>query len=62
VSVGMSFVINSGFGFDRIPSADAGSESRKSTESSSKTSRQGKPSSGLPTASRAQISRPLTSP
>jgi hypothetical protein len=36
VSVGMSLVIDSGFGFDRIRSADAGSESRKSTESSSK--------------------------
>ena len=41
VSVGMSLVISSGFGFDRITCVYAGSESRKSTESSSKTSRKG---------------------
>ncbi len=36
MSVGMSLVISSGFGFDRITCVYAGSESRKSTESSSK--------------------------
>jgi len=41
VSVGMSLVISSGFGFERILCIYAGSESRKSTESSSKTSRKG---------------------
>ena len=46
MSVGMSLVISSGFGFDRIPCIYAGSESRKSTESSSKTSRKGSSSSG----------------
>jgi len=39
VSVGMSLVISSGVGFDRIACVYAGSESRKSTESSSKSSR-----------------------
>jgi hypothetical protein len=39
VSVGMSLVINSGFGFDRILCVYAGSECRKSTESSSTSSR-----------------------
>ena len=39
MSVGMSLVISSGFGFDRIPCVYAGSESRKSTESSSTISR-----------------------
>jgi len=43
VSVGMSLVISSGFGFDRITCVYAGSESRKSIESSSKTSRKGSP-------------------
>jgi hypothetical protein len=37
VSVGMSLVISSGFGFDRITCVYAGSKRRKSTESSSKT-------------------------
>jgi hypothetical protein len=41
VSAGMSLVISSGSGFDRIPCIYAGSECRKSTESSSKTSRKG---------------------
>ena len=39
----MSLVISSGFGFDRITCVYAGSESRKSIESSSKTSRKGSP-------------------
>ena len=46
MSVGMSLVISSGFGFDRITCVYAGSESRKSIESSSKTSRKGRASSG----------------
>jgi len=46
VSVGMSLVISSGFGFDRITCVYAGSESRKSIENSSKTSRKGRPSLG----------------
>jgi len=46
VSAGMSLVISSGFGFDRIPCIYAGSESRKSTESSSNTSRKGDHLSG----------------
>ena len=39
MSVGMSLVINSDFGFDRILCVYAGSECRKSTESSSTSSR-----------------------
>jgi hypothetical protein len=39
VSLGMSLVISSGFGFDRITCVYAGLEKRKSTESSSKSSR-----------------------
>ena len=39
MSVGMSLVISSGFGFDRIPCIYVGSKRRKSTESSSKSSR-----------------------
>jgi hypothetical protein len=37
----MSLVISNGFGFDRITCVYTGSASRKSTESSSKTSRKG---------------------
>ncbi len=53
MSVGMSLVISSGFGFDRITCVYAGSESRKSIESSSKTSRKGRPSSGRSRVPRA---------
>ena len=41
MSAGMSLVISDGAGFDRIPCIYADSESRKSNESSSKTTRKG---------------------
>jgi hypothetical protein len=46
MSVGMSLVIRIGFGFDQIPCVYADFESRKSIESSSKTSRKRNPYSG----------------
>ena len=48
MSVGMSLVISSGFGFDQVTCVYAGFERRKSTESSSKTSRKRRPIFGRP--------------